>query len=208
MVTPIETKRESVRSDHRRGCYENGVKAACSVQISNLTNCTAWSVQLAKWASWTASVGPTHQMGELDGFGRSNSPNGRVGRLARSNSPVWRVGRWVFRCLGSVVRGLEQPSLKTYLVNPFRNCYETWLSSSTSLFLWVLSFLFSKKTFLGNFPTLILSWPILTPTCLIYRIASLWKGSILCNFWKSLSMELSSIKSETIRSLKASGAGP
>ena len=44
MVTPIETKQESVWSDHRRGSYKNGMKAACLVQ-------------LGKWASWTSSVG-------------------------------------------------------------------------------------------------------------------------------------------------------
>ncbi|KAF3555920.1 hypothetical protein F2Q69_00012833 [Brassica cretica] len=115
MVTPIETKRESVRSDHRRGCYENGGEGSVfgpNLQFDELNSLVCQtrqmgeldsfgrsnspngrvgrlrSVQLAKWASWTASVGPTRQMGELDGFGRSNSPNGRVGRLARSNSPV------------------------------------------------------------------------------------------------------------------------
>nr|VDC96426.1 unnamed protein product [Brassica oleracea] len=36
MVTPIETKRESVRSDHRRVCYENGMKAPCSVKLTHL----------------------------------------------------------------------------------------------------------------------------------------------------------------------------
>ncbi|KAF3563653.1 hypothetical protein DY000_02015789 [Brassica cretica] len=60
MVTPIETKRESVQSDHRRGCYENGMKAPCSVQHAKWASWTACSVQLAKW------------------------PNGRAGRCALS----------------------------------------------------------------------------------------------------------------------------
>ena len=71
MVTPIETKQESVLSDHRRGSYENGMKAACSVQ-------------LGKWASWTSSVGQTRPFAELDGFVWFNSPNGRFGRCDRS----------------------------------------------------------------------------------------------------------------------------
>ncbi|KAF3557866.1 hypothetical protein F2Q69_00013445 [Brassica cretica] len=54
-MTLIETKQELVRSDHRRGSYENRMKAACSVQLT-------------KWASWTASVGPTRQMDKLDGL--------------------------------------------------------------------------------------------------------------------------------------------
>ncbi|KAF2601645.1 hypothetical protein F2Q70_00026044 [Brassica cretica] len=64
-MTPIVTKQESVRSDHIRGSYENGMKAACLVQLGKLV-------------SWMASVGLTRQMGELDGFGRSNLPNGLV----------------------------------------------------------------------------------------------------------------------------------
>ncbi|KAH0898821.1 hypothetical protein HID58_048389 [Brassica napus] len=55
---------------------------------------------------------PSWGIDHLDCIPRSNSPNGRVGRLARSNSPNGRVGRWVFRSPGSVVRGL------TYLTNP------------------------------------------------------------------------------------------
>ncbi|WZZ61025.1 hypothetical protein YC2023_061132 [Brassica napus] len=47
MVTPIETKQESVRSDLRRGSYENGVKAA-------------WSLD--------GFVGPTRPFDELDGL--------------------------------------------------------------------------------------------------------------------------------------------
>ena len=120
--------------------------------------------------------GPTRPFSELDGlldptchgFGLSNSPIWRVGRLSRSNSPIWRVGltqlaKWVswtacsiqssslvgwtlvFRCPGSVVRGLVQPSLKAYLVNPFRTCYETWFSSSVSLFFWEWSFFFEEE---------------------------------------------------------------
>ena len=50
MVTPIETKQESVRSDLRRGSYESGVKAAWSVQLARLT------------------VGPTRPFDELDGL--------------------------------------------------------------------------------------------------------------------------------------------
>ena len=61
--TPIETKQESIRSDHRRGSYENGTKAV---------------------------FGPTRQFGELD---YSNSANGRVRRLVWSNSPNGQVGR-------------------------------------------------------------------------------------------------------------------
>ncbi|KAF2569604.1 hypothetical protein F2Q70_00026166 [Brassica cretica] len=68
MVSPIETKQASVRSDHRRGSYENGMKAACSVQLAKWASWTACPVQLAKWTSWTASVGPTRQKGKLDGL--------------------------------------------------------------------------------------------------------------------------------------------
>ncbi|KAF3560475.1 hypothetical protein F2Q69_00013423 [Brassica cretica] len=64
-MTPIVTKQESVRSDHIRGSYENGMKAACLVQLGKLV-------------SWMALVGQTRQIGELDGFGRSNLPNGLV----------------------------------------------------------------------------------------------------------------------------------
>ena len=55
MVTPIETKQESVQSNHRRGSYRNGMRAACLVQLAHL-------------ASRTASVGPTRPFGELDGL--------------------------------------------------------------------------------------------------------------------------------------------
>ncbi|KAF2530738.1 hypothetical protein F2Q70_00029519 [Brassica cretica] len=41
-VTPIETKQEQVRSNHRRGSYENGVKAAWSVQLAHLTSWSRW----------------------------------------------------------------------------------------------------------------------------------------------------------------------
>ena len=67
MVTPIETIQEPVRSDDIRGSYENGMKGVCSVQ-------------LGKWASSMSSVGPTRPFGELDVFGRFNSPNRRVGQ--------------------------------------------------------------------------------------------------------------------------------
>ncbi|KAF2598716.1 hypothetical protein F2Q68_00010411 [Brassica cretica] len=40
MMTPIETKQESVRSDHIRGSYENGVKAVLSVQLAKWASCT------------------------------------------------------------------------------------------------------------------------------------------------------------------------
>ncbi|KAF3513291.1 hypothetical protein F2Q69_00006003 [Brassica cretica] len=55
MVTPIETKQELVQSNHRRGSYRNGMRAACLVQLAHL-------------ASRTASVGPTRPFGELDGL--------------------------------------------------------------------------------------------------------------------------------------------
>ncbi|KAF3575977.1 hypothetical protein DY000_02030933 [Brassica cretica] len=76
MVTPIETKRESVRSDHRRGCYENGGEG--SVFCPNL-----------QFDELNSLVSPTRQMGELDSFGRSNSPNGRVGRLRSVQLAKW-----------------------------------------------------------------------------------------------------------------------
>ena len=108
---------------------------------------------------WSNS--PVWRVGWL---GRSNSPNGRVGRLARSNSPIWRVGwlarfnspvlwvgRWVFRCPESVVRGLEQPFLKTYFVNPFRNRYETLLSFSRLSILLNFILLFQREHFPRDF---------------------------------------------------------
>ncbi|KAF3560471.1 hypothetical protein F2Q69_00013427 [Brassica cretica] len=98
MVTPIETKQVSVRYDHRRGSYENGMKASCSVQLGKWASRTSCSVQLAKWASETACL---VQFSRLVG---------------------WTL---VYNCPGSVVRGLEQPFLKTYLVDPFRTCSET-----------------------------------------------------------------------------------
>ncbi|KAF3497979.1 hypothetical protein DY000_02053078 [Brassica cretica] len=50
------------------------------------------------------SNSPVRQVGLL---ARSNPPVRRAGQCIRSNSPLRRVGRWVFCCLGSVVRGLE-----------------------------------------------------------------------------------------------------
>ncbi|KAF3493264.1 hypothetical protein DY000_02053196 [Brassica cretica] len=93
MVTPIETKRESVRSDHRRGCYKNGMKAPCSVQIAHLASWTARSVQFSHFVGWTVGVS---------------------------------------------LSGIHCPRPPEIL---FRNCCETRLSSSASLYL--LSFIFS-----------------------------------------------------------------
>ncbi|KAF3536926.1 hypothetical protein F2Q69_00022656 [Brassica cretica] len=72
MMAPIDTKQESVRSDHRRRSSENGVKAAWSVQLVHLTN-------------WTKSNSSNGRVGRYD---QSNSPNGRMGHCGRSNSPI------------------------------------------------------------------------------------------------------------------------
>ena len=150
-MTPIETKQESVRSYHRRGSYER-----------------------MGWRQHVRSKSANGRVGRLD---RSNSPNVLVGRLRSVQLAKWaswtacsvQLAKWtswmacsvlfsclvgwtlVYRCPGSVVRGLERSSLKTYLVNTFRTCYETWFSSFASLFFWELSFLFWRRRFSGSF---------------------------------------------------------
>ncbi|KAF2549463.1 hypothetical protein F2Q70_00022296 [Brassica cretica] len=53
-MTPIEMKKEQVRSNLEGESYEDRMKAGWSIQLIERASWTARSVQLARSASWTA----------------------------------------------------------------------------------------------------------------------------------------------------------
>ncbi|KAF3525108.1 hypothetical protein F2Q69_00047174 [Brassica cretica] len=92
----------------------------CSVQLANLAS---WTIPTRQMGESDGLFGPTRQMGKLDGFGRSNPPIWRIGRLR--SVELAHLASWTACSIQLAHLGLEQPSLKAYLVNPFRTCYET-----------------------------------------------------------------------------------
>ncbi|KAF3517460.1 hypothetical protein DY000_02060322 [Brassica cretica] len=110
MVTPIETKQELIRFDHRRGSYVNGMKAACSVQLAKLAERASWTnrlVQLTRSASWTGqtrragksdfSFSPTRPFGELDCSFGSTRPFGELDWSNSLSGPVGLLVCWTAR---------------------------------------------------------------------------------------------------------------
>ena len=134
-------KQEQFRSNPEGGSYEDGMKAGWLIQLAERASWTAHLVQLARSASWTA---------RSIQLARSASWTTRSIQLTRSASWTMGVSLSGVRCLRSCV-------------NPFRNCYEAQFRLSR-YFLTIISFFLKRDIFLRNFPTLITSWSILTPT--------------------------------------------